>query len=365
MSVWVDEDLPVGRMFLFERRYWLAFFEISDQVDFRKKQARKNTLSGLSQVWGLGASAFVAAEPPFKTLVINSSLLLAWLFYKRNDFKPDRQGKVDLALGSYFGSVCAGFSKMTGQPPSLSLSGMSHSVAPDGNVDFNALLNHILGLLSDWGFLRESGLLTPLGALPPDDRLPLRDLLVFVEARVRLTQGCPAWLTELRNALLQLASFGYELEVFDQLRRIGKNVEIMQLFTKTGRRVAREHTRKARLLEDIDKIHGSNEVVAQSVLPGSNGGGGGLLRFVLCRIRSTCNAPSTDSKAPPCWPYNGTPPRMGASTSTSASRCGWTLDFVYTWQVEWARESIRVECFGAGVGAHENSKKLKTTQNMW
>ena len=86
-------------------------------------------------------------------------------------------------------------------------------------------------------------------------------MLCFVDARIRQQRLQASWLNEVRTALVEVATYLFELGIHQCLHATNMKAEPTQLWTKTGKKVDMQRARKIQLLNHIDNCFGSRETL--------------------------------------------------------------------------------------------------------
>ena len=188
---------------------------------------------------------------------------------KRLGFKLDGQRQAaSSAVRSYITVASQGFVLPDFQLPSLSVLGTPANMSNSGHVDLSCLFRSCPQLLGEWQQLRES----PdelFGPLPADCKPLVGDALLFLHSRCALGRLGPGHLlVGLRNMLLDVLAFGVELFVSHKAEHTNEKSEGVQLFTKTGRIIARNKVQKLRWLNKINKLYGSREAILAAMSDG-------------------------------------------------------------------------------------------------
>ena len=278
MSIYASSHRECGSAFLFEQRYWLQAIGVANAIDFRKKEARKKTLARLCEMWALDATLSFSRPTEgetasFPTVVLSSALLLAWLLHKVHDFSKEGQVQAtNRAIKAYLDLAMLGLQHLTGDSISLRIFGKSSSVKRDGTLNLASLFAASHQLMADWEAMLLSGHVPHLGPLPHDMQPSLASALVFLEARCR-SSGLHASdnpLRHLRDAMLKALSFGFEVAINHSMSATSPKAAMIQLLTKSGKRIAHQKARKLKWLAHLERCCGSKETMLQSLADGSH-----------------------------------------------------------------------------------------------
>ena len=275
------DGASIGHCFFFEQRYWLEALQIEDQVGYRKREKTSGYVDKCMRSWRLASCTFVrgGSVPGTNTNLMNSSLLIAWLFSKIRHFEQGRDvSRCRLAarsLQSIF-SFVAKTVRSADELPHIQVQGIDLAIMADGTIDLGCLLPSYPTLKHEWQALQTSAITAQLGPYPPSNRAPLGDLLTFAEARVHYSeeQGDGQWIVSFRNALLSVVAWATEIGVWHTLAaevRPAQKLTVGEVWGKTKKRQARQGVlTKAKWIQAMFDQDGSPETILRA-LTGSKG----------------------------------------------------------------------------------------------
>lgn len=276
------ESADVSGSLYWEERYWLDFMLVRDHRRYRDREKRRSYIEDAQRDWALEDTSWSRPSKPddthLKTLIMNTQMLLAWLYTKLRHFA--RQGCRGIgpckqAIQYLLDLVSAGF-EFASELPGMDIGGFSLAITPAGfRVD--ELIHLFPTLLSDWHDLTHSHMATTAGLDPLREHgsVALGQMLTFLEARAfysSLPQG--HWLLSMRNALLRLVCRFIEGAIIGHNLRDPLRDQLVpgQLVGKSRKRkLARGRTAKYQLLKNSIKRCGAGNSVMDVLASGHRG----------------------------------------------------------------------------------------------
>lgn len=288
---------PGSPCFWWEQRYWLQAADIADQRGFRKTESRRNVLTNMELAWDLQRCDHDIlrdddARRHLPLLLSTRALLVwcteRWLMSRRKEANPNTDSRRWLKLIiAMFDGVDSGLLTMPTWPV-ITIAGVRLQCANDGTIDLGPLLAAWAGLGDDWGaIVARSG--TVLRGLAPVDRVPLRDVWLFVAIRLHITASpVPAThpLRSLQTAMLHILTFIVEVHCHHQVIAhdaafAGRPIAVTELHGPSGRwRVHHRPTARISLLAQLHAGMGSDNAIS-TALTGNHG--------VAAQVRSVRN----------------------------------------------------------------------------
>ena len=274
-------DADVERSFFFEQRGWLTYLNYSDLVDYRKREKAEGYLLSVSAAWAMPPSFSYGSSDGarVRTTLLGSDMLMAWLHGKFRHLgkgqRKQQQEAVSSCLAACYKHTCRGRSLLA-DAPTVSAGGVELPLLDDCTLDMDRLSSLYPYWPEEWLEILQQGDGAALGRPPETNHVALPSLLSFLEARVHYTQRTlPAghWIVRLRNVLLKMAGFLFEVSISDVL----ENTAEQTVRNQPHEPIARVRRRwsgmlsKGRLITKMIRNFGSGNAVVNSLVDGHRG----------------------------------------------------------------------------------------------
>ena len=294
VPVYRRSDGEVGRLFVWEQRYWLAALGITDGTKWRKYEKRRGWLDVIVQRWDLCPEDFIFSDhftgQGFSTVVIGSHVLLGWLMrmfaVSWRHCHCVRARNCAGCLNGFLLLAEEGFAQQPGACV-ITVDGVDLHVRPElFRLDLTPLLGPWPDIGLEWQTIRAVAPWTHMSPFPVYHLVSMMDALMFVEARIRFSdEGADvSTLLTLRSGVVGILVAFFEVGVSQSLEtsaQANDRSEISDLYGPNKRRRLRQSVvGKMQLIRKLGRLPGSKEVIASCE---QRGGG---LSIVLARAKT-------------------------------------------------------------------------------